>query len=118
MASREIDCAAPVVSSASFQRSRKRCCWRCTAAGTSGSACGQLAQVLDALEQHGHQPLAFVRPRRRQAFDGAPGGVEHRFGRSSLRAAPRHHCIASCTDSGAGLGSQLAHPALDPRRGG
>ena len=69
--------------------------------------------MLDPLEQDGHQARALLRPRRRQAFDGAPGGVEHHLGRSLAArraAAPLHRLVHR---ERAGIGQELAHPALD-----
>ena len=56
---------------------------------------------------------AFLCPRRRQAFDGTPCGVQHRRGRALAArrpAAPLHGFVHR---EGPGVWQQLADPALD-----
>ncbi len=90
-------CAAPTVSSASFQRSRKRCCWRWTTAGTSGSArLGEFAQMAGAFPQHRGQARAFALARLAQALYASPGRLQRRLVElfSALRAfAPDQHLV-------------------------
>ena len=111
-------CAAPLAASASFQRSRKRCCWRCTTAGTSGSACvgerragARCVRCSTAARRAPSRPRASRRPATHRARPAAPA----RRAARPLRA-PRHHCSASCTDSGARLGQPALHRAFDARQ--
>ena len=105
----------PVAFSACVQRSRKRCCWRSTTAGTSGSAC--VASSRSRTMRSVRIATSFSPSRARASLSAATARRAASISASSTRptaaGAERHHCNTSCTLSTWALGSQ---PVTVPSR--
>ena len=103
---------------ASFQRSRKRCCWRCTTAGTSGAAWAASSRSRATRSSSiaaRRAPSRARASRRRGDGSAAPRPAPARRARSA-ELPPRHHCSTSCTDKAAAFGSQPCTAACERAR--
>ena len=101
-------CAAPVASRASRQRSRNFCCWRCTTAGTRGSAWSASSRSLATRSIS--TAVSFWPSRLRACLRPSMARRAASRATSSSRSGvtpPLHQCSTSLTDRGAALGSQL-----------
>mmetsp|Transcript_60043 Transcript_60043/g.142152 ORF Transcript_60043/g.142152 Transcript_60043/m.142152 type:complete len:345 (-) Transcript_60043:389-1423(-) len=100
--------AAPVAWRASCQRSRKRCCWRATTAGSRGSA--SAASSRSRAIRSSRMATSFSPSRSRDsARPSTQALAASSVAASSATAALPpllHQCKASCTDSGLACGSQ------------